>query len=680
MTPLMDMLPDHLKSDLERIASAVRTAYDGEPQTDVIGPILDGWLLDSEQREALAARPRDVFFLLGAACLCGTGASLPGPLLTDTQAEAGVRAAYDRLQNYIQANWRSLGITDVAQAEIFASVCRSVGADWTGDPPPSNASLPGIANTPVRLPLLAAAVRLAVDLDLKSPTTLTAIAGLLPPGEVLSPEAVGEYFSVERVGRHPVFSGTIQARIRCRHPEVHRALKHYESAVQRLLQGINRSASPRFLFSDVIFEITADGYEPVDLKFSVDASAALQLFAGNRLYSDNRVFLRELIQNAVDACNLRKLREGDYTPGIEINFNEDISVITIRDNGIGMDRQWIEKYFLKVGISLYQSGELRSGGDASAIGLSFISQFGIGFLSSFLVAEKIVVRTRKAGADGLVITISGLRDYFDVRRQAPGGSVGTEVILHLRPSRINYCRSLEYVGYLKTQIRFVSIPVRLRDEQGNTTTIGHEPLAYSPSGGDGVDFMAPLAFSDSEGYLFLRAKRHSDHIYALDSSKGGISLFQDGIFVTQLDTLLPEGARQHVVGRINLLGAERCALSMDRNRIFWTDGQLAGLRKAVTHGLVTVANRLMETLTRQDAPDTTQRSIVNHLSVFFDFNQVDDAIHSRLCSPVRQVVEKRFRDFVRIHFRHTRRTDGIPEADGYGEAWQQDILASVSRR
>ena len=67
----------------------------------------------------------------------------------------------------------------------------------------------------------------------------------------------------------------------------------------------------------------------MDLKFNVDSSAALQLFMGNRLYADKRVFLRELIQNAVDACSMRKLNDKTYAPEIAITFNPDISIVTI---------------------------------------------------------------------------------------------------------------------------------------------------------------------------------------------------------------------------------------------------------------------------------------------------------------------------------------------------------------
>ena len=224
------------------------------------------------------------------------------------------------------------------------------------------------------------------------------------------------------------------------------------------------------------------------------------------------------------------------------------------------------------------------------------------------------------------------------------------------------------------------MPVLLHDEQGRTIEIGNDRIVYGRRATAEVDFIAPLEFRESEGWLLLRALKPGDHIYALDSAKGGISVFQDGIFVTQTDSLLPEGARGSVVGRINLLGAERCALSMDRNRIFWTDEELRNIKKIIRRGLVTAAGGLMAAVAAQDVPENTRRSITHHLAIFFEFNEVDDEMHRRLDPSVRAVVEKRFRDFVRIHFAHTVRAGNLRDTAGYSEAWQQEILASFGRK
>jgi hypothetical protein len=294
------------------------------------------------------------------------------------------------------------------------------------------------------------------------------------------------------------------------------------------------------------------------------------------------------------------------------------------------------------------------------------------------VTDKIIIKTRKASFPGLMVTISSLRDYFDVSILKEDYPVGTEVTLHLKKSKVNYCRSVEYTGYLKTNIRFLKVPVELKDSGGNTITIGREKLAYDTDKSAGTVFIAPLRFPHSEGYVRLGAKKNGRNIHALESANGGVSVFQDGIFVTQVTSLLPEGARQYIVSRINLLGQEKCELSIDRNRMFWKTDQLQNIKRVIRHGLVDVANQVMSAVRTQDVSMNTFNSIVNHLAIFFDFNDVDDVMHNHLAEPIRRVVEKRFRDFVRINFSHTQKKNGIAEADDYSESWQQQVLKSFN--
>jgi len=688
MKTLSAALPKQLRVDLAKIRRGVATfagRRQGVADGEVFAPLewadqaisaLEAWLLDEEQKQLLGMNPWDVFLLHACAFLCDVGpeeaADMPG-------GPSGITLDSAQRRQFILDHWQALGIQDASLAEIIADLCAQVGCDdaspavaWLDD----EHTIDGVA---VNGTLISAAVRLAKALNPKDPVTAARVTAFLPPSIRRTYRQYESAFSVTGTGAHPYVSGTIQMKIQCRDPEIHRALKHHERTVQKRLQNINRYASPRFLFSDVIYEIEAQGYTPVDLKFCVDTSAALHLLTGNRLYADNRVFLRELIQNAVDACNLRKRLETGYEPAISIRFNEDISKVTVRDNGIGMDRQWIEKYFLTIGISLYQSSEVRSAKQRSRIDFSFISQFGIGFLSSFLVADKIVIKTRKPDNPGLMITITNLRDYFDVRPMDDEFDTGTEVTLHLKPSRINYCRSLEYIGYLRSNIRFLNVPVDFQDQDGRHITLGREQLSYANAKTAHVDFIAPLAFKSSEGYVLMRALKNVDRIFAVETARGGVSVFQDGIFITQLDSLLPQGARQHAVGRINLRGEDKCALSMDRNRIFWTDGQLRDIKKAIRMGLADAASRFIAAVDSQDVAPHDRQSIINNLAICFDFNEVDDAIYTRLCDPLRKVVEKRFRDFLRIHFAHTLRAEGMPEADGYSQGWQQRIVDSFRK-
>ena len=598
------------------------------------------------------------------------------PWMTHRNTPSSSRPTWKKATGIYATNGKNLGIRDSSIAAAVAAICRRVNTHADGGKILVNEPDLVFDELAVNGPLVAAAIRLAKAMDPKSIATAAQVHALLPPA---ASRSYGDYdgaFKVKRLGPHPYLSGTIQMQIKCKDPEIHRALKHHERLIQQLLHRLNRQTSPCFLFTDVLYEIEAEGYTPVDLKFSVDTSAALQLLTGNRLYTDNRVFLRELIQNAVDACHLRQRLQENFEPSIAIRFNDDISIVTIRDNGIGMDRQWIEKYFLTIGISLYQSSEVHSAGQRSRIDFSFISQFGIGFLSSFLVAAKIVIKTRKADQSGLKITITSLKDYFDVRPLDEAFDPGTEVRIHLKKSKINYSRSLEYLGYLKTNIRFLEVPVTLHKHDGQTIRIGREKLLYADPNTADIDFIAPLEFKSSEGCVLLRAKKNVDRILSVEAAKGGIAVFQDGIFVTQDDALLPEGARRHVVGRINLQGEDKCALSMDRNRIFWTETQMRHIKKAVRLALAQTTKAFLVAVEAQATAPQTRQSIINQLAIFFDFNEVDDAIYAQLGDPIRRIVEKRFRNFVRIHFAHTLRSNGIPEADGYSHRWQQSIIAS----
>ena len=335
----------------------------------------------------------------------------------------------------IRDSWQDLGIPERAFVGIITRICLQAAAADGGNLTPVESEAAVTDDAVANVPLLAAYFQLCRAIDLKSPAAILQIMSHLPGDTRISPDRLEAYFSVADAGAHPILNGTIRLKIQCTHPEVHRALKHHERSVQQLLEKLNQRVRPRFLYSDVLYEIEPDGYTPIDLKFTVDSSAGLQLFMGNRLYSDKRVFLRELVQNAVDACNYRKLVQNPYySPAIAIEFNDDISTIKMRDNGIGMTRQWIEKYFLAIGISFYQSTEIRNVNRDPQIDFGFISQFGIGFLTSFQVADKIIIKTRKTSFPGLMITISGLRDYFDVRVLEEDCPVGTEVTLHLKKS------------------------------------------------------------------------------------------------------------------------------------------------------------------------------------------------------------------------------------------------------
>ena len=193
-----------------------------------------------------------------------------------------------------------------------------------------------------------------------------------------------------------------------------------------------------------------------------------------------------------------------------------------------------------------------------------------------------------------------------------------------------------------------------------------------------------LDFESSSGYLLLRVNENHEYIYDLESSRGGISIFQDGIFITQVDYLLPDSAGECVIGRLNLVGDEKCKLSMDRNRLLWKKDQMAQTKKRVLMGLVTIVNHLLETSGRQSPPENIQRNILQKVGSFFDFNDVDDSIFDSLNKEICLMIEDQFRRFIRIN--HSR-FDLLHNPDstasnshGYIHQWQQRVIEGYKEK
>ncbi|MGH2343879.1 MAG: ATP-binding protein, partial [Chloroflexota bacterium] len=158
------------------------------------------------------------------------------------------------------------------------------------------------------------------------------------------------------------------------------------------------------------------------------------------LYSNKEIFLRELISNGSDAVDKLRfealsrddLYEDDTDLKIHVSFDKDARTITVRDNGIGMSRNEVIEHIGTIAKSgtreFFQAltGDQRK--DASLIG-----QFGVGFYSSFIVADRVTLISRRAGlptAEGVRWESSGQGDYTIEAVERP--SRGTEVTLHLR--------------------------------------------------------------------------------------------------------------------------------------------------------------------------------------------------------------------------------------------------------
>ena len=179
--------------------------------------------------------------------------------------------------------------------------------------------------------------------------------------------------------------------------------------------------------------------EKKTLSFQAEVQQILHLVT-HSLYSNKEIFLRELVSNASDACDKLRFEALDKPelfedqPNLEVrvSFDAAAKTITIRDNGIGMSADEAVAHLgtiAKSGTREFMAtldGEKKK--DANLIG-----QFGVGFYSGFIVADRMTVETRRAGADkteGVRWSSTGSGD-FEVET-IPRAARGTDVILHLR--------------------------------------------------------------------------------------------------------------------------------------------------------------------------------------------------------------------------------------------------------
>ncbi|MDE4031075.1 molecular chaperone HtpG [Glaesserella parasuis] len=221
--------------------------------------------------------------------------------------------------------------------------------------------------------------------------------------------------------------------------------------------------------------------------FQSEVKQLLQLMI-HSLYSNKEIFLRELISNASDAADkLRfkalsqpELYEGDGELCVRISIDEALGTITISDNGIGMSREQVIDHLGTIAKSGTKEF-LNALGSDQAKDSQLIGQFGVGFYSSFIVADKVTVRTRAAGSDasqGVLWESAGEGDYTVADIEKAGR--GTDVILHLRDDEKEFLsewRLRDIIGKYSDHIGLaVEIQTKEYDDEGKETSTKWEKI------------------------------------------------------------------------------------------------------------------------------------------------------------------------------------------------------------
>ena len=306
---------------------------------------------------------------------------------------------------------------------------------------------------------------------------------------------------------------------------------------------------------------TLDNYN-----FEAYIPTLIPLLTGDNIYSSKVVFARELIQNSIDAISVREEKDKtEFSKEIRIELKNDENgrrYFKIADCGTGMDRYKIERYFTSIGRSFY------SGQEYEDLNISYkpISNFGIGFLSSFMVCQEIDVKTKyyMDHSEGLKLHIPNYDGCFfiELDENAP---VGTEIKLYLNID-INNEEIVKYIERVMQDIRY-AIRIQFLDKNRNEQQKyipAHAVRCQNKAGA--FKFFVPFLEDGTIGTLSYEKVKNGDHqyeyglqIYERKNLKNNCRhlVLNSGISVEKasLDMLWDSGFIRHIYG-YNLLDAE----------------------------------------------------------------------------------------------------------------------------
>ncbi|MCA0302275.1 MAG: molecular chaperone HtpG [Proteobacteria bacterium] len=315
--------------------------------------------------------------------------------------------------------------------------------------------------------------------------------------------------------------------------------------------------------------MTADAGAPAQThQFQAEVAELLNLMV-HSVYSETDVFLRELVSNASDALDKVRyeaiarpeLLAGDERLAIRLVPDDKAKTLTVADNGIGMDRQ---ELIDNLG-TLARSGTkafLKGLKDAKD-GLGLIGQFGVGFYAAFMVADRIVVTSRRAGSDeAWSWTSTGGAGFEVAPADASAVKRGTEIVLHLKEDAHKYLQPYELERIVRTYSDHILFPIELVDEKGEARQVNAASALWQRSKSevkpeDYTQAYRSIAMAFDEPALTLHYKVEGRQSYAVllfvpttppfdladPGRKGRVKLYVRRVYITDDADLLPPWLR-----------------------------------------------------------------------------------------------------------------------------------------
>ena len=267
--------------------------------------------------------------------------------------------------------------------------------------------------------------------------------------------------------------------------------------------------------------------------FQADVAKLLHLMV-HSVYSDRDIFLRELLSNAADACEQLRYEAladpslASSSFAIKISIDKDAQTLAIEDNGIGMSQQDLTDHLGTIARSgtrafldrLGNGGEETGGADAREK-LDLIGQFGIGFYSAFMVADRVDVFTRRAGATEALKWSSDGKGTFSIHPLAQGEAPvqGTRVVLHLNEESKNCLEPGRIERIVREHSSALAVPIELVEEKGARRLTDGAALWTKPKAAiehkDYIDFYQSLGGVFDEPALTMHWHAEGRHDYTV---------------------------------------------------------------------------------------------------------------------------------------------------------------------
>ena len=364
--------------------------------------------------------------------------------------------------------------------------------------------------------------------------------------------------------------------------------------------------------------MTTDIRETETRSFEADVARLLHMMV-HSVYSDRDVFLRELISNAADACEkLRyeaiqnpELLGDDPKPAITISADPDAKRLTVEDNGIGMSRDELVEALGTIARSGTRAFMERIEAAKSGEGAELIGQFGVGFYSAFMVADKVDVITRKAGSEEAWRWSSDGKGSYEIAPAAADEAPkrGTRVVLHLMEDAANYTQPYQLERLIKEQSGHVPVAISLIEKpEAERREIADGTALWVKSKSEitqeeYTEFYRGVSGQYDEPAVTIHFRAEGRHEYNTlafvpgsrpfdlfdQDRKGRMKLYVRRVFITDEADLLPHYLR-FVRG---LVDSADLPLNLSREMI-QESPLLAAIRKGVTNRILSDMTKLAE--------------------------------------------------------------------------------------